>query len=335
MRKDHVDWFHRLVGFSESTYQETKRKLWLEEGRLRSRFTSSTFGIGCLEVISLGELRKRLVASPLDVACDFSSVYGDARLMHRVSSNAGAVFQVASQCNLLEMSSPWVTPEDGVSRYELDNTQGPACAIAAGAGTIYRNYFAQFGGHVGQSKNNQIDTLDLLRNELASRLDFDPAQMWLTQNGYVFLSGLQLARIDKYLSRASSEAQDSLRALVKVGLHWDVECTEILRYPTHHVSQVYAAALPVSLGLNHGLQLWRRFAKLVLEAVYEATIFAGHLNRLRGNDAPVYLTSVGGGAFGNSNEWILEAVSRALAQPSYSPLKIRMVHHKPGSYGED
>jgi hypothetical protein len=36
------------------------------------------------------------------------------------------------------MVSPRVTPEDGVGIYDLDRTQGPACAVAAGAGTIYR-----------------------------------------------------------------------------------------------------------------------------------------------------------------------------------------------------
>ena len=38
-----------------------------------------------------------------------------------------------------------MTPEDGVTRYKDDPTQGPACAIAAGAATIYRNYFVPIG----------------------------------------------------------------------------------------------------------------------------------------------------------------------------------------------
>jgi hypothetical protein len=54
---------------------------------------------------------------------------------------------------------PSVTPEDGVTRYECDRTQGPACAIAAGAATIYRNYFAPVGSGHGQTKDRQIDAL--------------------------------------------------------------------------------------------------------------------------------------------------------------------------------
>jgi hypothetical protein len=32
-------------------------------------------------------------------------------------------------------------PEDGVTMYAADPTQGPACALACAAGSVYRNYF--------------------------------------------------------------------------------------------------------------------------------------------------------------------------------------------------
>jgi len=68
-------------------------------------------------------------------------VVGDVRRLHAAPEHACALFQVASQFNLLEMTAPHVTPEDGVTRYKDDPTQGPACAIVAGAATMYRNYF--------------------------------------------------------------------------------------------------------------------------------------------------------------------------------------------------
>ena len=49
-----------------------------------------------------------------------SVVRGDVRKMHRSPENAGALFQVASQFNLLEMVGPAVTPEHGVTRYKDD-----------------------------------------------------------------------------------------------------------------------------------------------------------------------------------------------------------------------
>lgn len=76
-------------------------------------------------------------------------VRADVRQLQPDSRQAGALFQVASQFNLLEMVGPAVSPEDGVTRYGLDATQGPACAIASGAGTTYRNYFAHVQGRVG------------------------------------------------------------------------------------------------------------------------------------------------------------------------------------------
>jgi hypothetical protein len=42
------------------------------------------------------------------------------------------------------------SPEQGIDIHEHDHTQGPACAIAAGAGTIYRNYFARVNGPNGE-----------------------------------------------------------------------------------------------------------------------------------------------------------------------------------------
>lgn len=72
-----------------------------------------------------------------------SLAQGDVRKLHQAPQHAGALFQVASQFNLLEMTSRDVTPEHGVTRYRHDPTQGRACAIAAGAATIYRNYYLE------------------------------------------------------------------------------------------------------------------------------------------------------------------------------------------------
>ena len=76
---------------------------------------------------------------------------------------------LTSQFNMLEMVGPGVTPEDGVARYAYDRTQGPACAIAAGAATIYRNYLAPVAGGIGQTADRQIDGLADIGGELARR----------------------------------------------------------------------------------------------------------------------------------------------------------------------
>src|SRR6185312_8002771 len=100
-----------------------------------------------------------------------AAVSGDVRRMHHLPANAGALLQVASQFNLLEMTDPEVTPEDGVPRYQSDPTQGPACAIAAGAATIYRNYFAPVGDSYGQIAARQLDGLADIGEALAAHLN--------------------------------------------------------------------------------------------------------------------------------------------------------------------
>ena len=76
------------------------------------------------------------------------------------------------------MVTPNTTPEHGVGIYENDRTQGPACSIAAGAGTIFRNYFAMVGGQIGQTASQQIDCLAEIEHEFGNDL-------WRMQNGYV------------------------------------------------------------------------------------------------------------------------------------------------------
>lgn len=131
LRSQPVNWFEALTGFPETSYAQTQRRLRVVRGRLVSEASTRSFEVGALETPSLGELRARTAHLPqagrsrLDLAC------GDVRKLHADPDNAGALFQVASQFNLLEMVGPDVSPEDGVARYEFDQTQGPAPAAAA------------------------------------------------------------------------------------------------------------------------------------------------------------------------------------------------------------
>ena len=132
-----MDWFERITGFREEGYDATRARLSVVDGQLHSRNSPRICLVGHLETPNLAELRKRtegLISGQGPTR--LSSVQGDVRRMHADRGNAGALFQVASQFNLLGMISDSVTPERGVTRYERDATQGPACAIAAGAGTL-------------------------------------------------------------------------------------------------------------------------------------------------------------------------------------------------------
>src|SRR5215469_8013927 len=163
-----MTWFENLTGCVEESPESVRQHLFIDGRRLCSRLNGKSWLCGELETPTLAQLRQRVLqrsrqAGPISV----HEIVANVQHLHRDPVSENAVFQVASQFNLLEMTSPGVTPESGVGIYEDDYTQGPACAIAAGAGTIYRNYFANVNGRIGQTKNNQIDCL----SGIASLLD--------------------------------------------------------------------------------------------------------------------------------------------------------------------
>lgn len=319
-----MSWFEDLTGFKETGYESTRAKLRVECDRLHSLANGHSWRIGKLETPSLAELRDH--AAPALVATRGNlrvrNLAADAHALHAQPELAGALVQVASQFNLLEMPSYDVTPEDGVSDYEYDRTQGPACARAAGAGTIYRNYFAPVGEHIGQTREHQIDTLAGLRLALPG------GERIAMRNGYALVDSGTLQTIKAALDSASPAELEDLRSRLRIGLHWDVEVTAAGAPSGQCVSQAYCSALPVSYNRDSDPGLWQPFARLVLEAAYEATLLAGVINAARpGGRNSVYLTLLGGGAFGNQREWILDAIRRALKSVRGQALDVCLVSY--------
>lgn len=317
-----MDWFERITGFKESSYDDTRERLSIVDGRLQSSSSSRAWGVGVLETPSLAELRQRTAGLGYDQgATRVSIVRGDVRRMHSDPANAGALFQVASQFNLLEMVSDAVTPEQGVTRYQWDGTQGPACAMAAGAGTICRNYFAPVDGQPGQREDRQIDCLQ----DLGTALGNDQGRLWRMRNGYCLTTEAGLAKVDEQLAAMDAEQLDNLRGRLRIGVHWDVEVTDA--GAGHRVSQAYCSALPVSYNRIRSPESWARFACLVLEAAYEATLLVALLNKRDYGSPLVYLTRLGGGAFGNDGAWILAALKRAALRVQRAGLDLRIVSY--------
>ncbi|WP_295450804.1 hypothetical protein [uncultured Thiodictyon sp.] len=304
-----MDWFEHITGFTEDAYGETRRRLKVEGDQLINRKTGRRHAMGWLEVVSLAALRTRIGPLPAAAApASLGTVCGDIRQLHLEPEQQGALIQVASQFNLLEMVGPSVSPEDGVTRYSNDPTQGPACAIAAGAGTIYRNYLVPVKGTTGQTTQRQINTLA----DLGTALGHDENPLWEWRNGYALGTDGGLARIAARLAVADEAERQRLRGLLRIGLHWDVEVTDAPTAPGPQVTQAYCSAMPVAYG-KPPASAWKPIAQLVLEAAYEATLLAGVLNARRGVSNRVLLTRLGGGAFGNDPHWISAAIERALA----------------------
>lgn len=321
-----MDWFERLTGFREDGYLRTQSRLHIAEGRLHSDTRDRSFAVGRLELVSLADLRERTSHLGVGGRLHFGETVGDARKLHADPINARATFQVASQFNLLEMTSPEVTPEHGVARYAYDPTQGPACAIAAGSGTIYRNYLVPMGDQRGQTATRQLDGLADLGAELCRQIGVAPGTLWQMRNGYALPSRAQLIRIDTHLRGLEESDLDHLRSLLRVGFHADVEVTEAGAAPDTLVSQIYCSALPVSYS-HIAARHWTTFATLILEAAYEATLRAALLNAAAGGSPRLLLTRLGGGAFGNDGAWIDGAIQRAINILADRSLDVLMVKY--------
>ncbi|CAK0892602.1 unnamed protein product, partial [Prorocentrum cordatum] len=306
-------------GFKEQKYEETRARFELQGDVLVSRANSRRFHVGPFEVLSLEDLRRRLAPPDgAEATADaaparpggglvFSNVVGDARELHANPDNASAVFQVASQFNCLEMNEPGARPEDGVTRYSSDATQGPACALACPGATVFRNYFVNGRGQGGK---NQLDCLS--RRE----------GYWRMANGYCLPAKPgSIARVSRAVE-ADAALAEAVRRRTQVGIHWDTE----VRGGRHRVSQVFCSALPVAYGKSTPSKDWQPFAQCVLDAAFDATLAAGAvLAARRGARVKVYLTPVGGGAFGNRSQWICDALRRALQSHAAQPLDVMLV----------
>ena len=130
-----MTWFADLTGFDEQAVDDVAAQFAIDDEEIVSHANGRRMSVGRFETPSLSELRDRVPAAT-GAPTTVREVVEDVQSLHCDPAHAGAVFQVASQFNTLEMPSPTVTPERGVTGYVHDHTQGPACAIACGAGTI-------------------------------------------------------------------------------------------------------------------------------------------------------------------------------------------------------
>jgi len=94
------------------------------------------------------------------------------------------------------------------------------------------------------------------------------------------------------------------------------------------VTQVFGSACSVAYSKGN-VEDWASFARLVLLASYEATLWAGLLTALRhdgrAGSRRVFLTCLGGGVFGNPMSWIAEAMQASLDKFAHVNLEVFIV----------
>ena len=324
-----MDWFEHITGFPESDYARTRDHLVWEGTELVSRRDGSRHQAGRFELVSLAELRSRPSAAMKGDRTTVHTVVGDARALHAEPEYRDATFQVASQFNVLEMPGPGVTPEDGVSGYAFDHTQGPACAMAAGAATIWRNYVAPVPANDAgpvQTAQHQLDGLRPLGDSLAAAQGCSLQSLWTMRNGYALCTQDGLAALAQHLHGLTEEDRNTLRGQLSVGVQREADVTDMPAGQRHRVTQVFCSALPVAYSSLRQAD-WQPFAQLVLEAAYEATFLAALETCARMGPRPLLLTRVGAGAFGNRAAWIDAAIERALRLFADAGLDVRLVRY--------
>lgn len=342
-------WFYDLFGEEErcseseatsEAYEATRALFQLEEDGERGDVliapNGRRFHPGRFEAPSLAELRQQVASNLRDLGettLKVTNIIGNVRELHVQPEAAGAAFQVASQLNTLEFVDSAITPEHGVTRYLFDKSQGPACAQACAASTVWRNYFMPMDSGStelrGQRSGCQVNCLRDVQSILGEGL-VD------VHNGYT--SSTCLEALSEKVQGLSEEDRDMIRAALHVGVQWDAEVTdqriehkkntesknwERIGTAVSPVTQIFCSALSM-----HTLtaESWRPLAQLMLEAAYEATLAVAARNLARGKSHNVYLTQLGGANFHNKPEWIESAIRRALYLYRSSRLHVHIVH---------
>src|SRR5690349_9119072 len=149
-------WFRDLFGFDELDSRRTAAPVYANftytEPWLYCAANNTRHHAGKLTMLSVASQweQSKALGTPLagnlrvpakSKALALDIVYSDVTSLHADPANAGAVFMVASQFNCLEFAHHSQRPEQGITIYANDCTQGPACSVCCAAGTVIRNYF--------------------------------------------------------------------------------------------------------------------------------------------------------------------------------------------------
>ncbi len=145
-------------------------------------------------------------------------------------------------------------------------------------------------------------------------------RLWRMRNGYLLPHDGTLPAITQAIAQLGAA---QLSGQLRVGLQADTEVT--IAPSGHGVSQVYCSALPVAY-TQHPAAEWEPFARLVLQAAYEASL---HIAMQMANTARprLFLTRLGGGAFGNPQDWITDSMRAALLLFRHRDIDVTIVSH--------
>ena len=158
---------------------------------------------------------------------------------------------------------------------------------------------------------------------------------WQVQNGYIDSTFDRIDSFNKLLQaeEGGDALQRKLETLLCIGVQEDTDITDSMMSDIMKCTQVYASAVSIGYS-NLPPNSWEPLARLVLNAAYKATLLVGILKSMEAQSKgepprPILLTKLGAGVFKNKNEWVIDAISKALASiATYNvvDLDVRIVH---------
>lgn len=310
-----IDWFDAIFGFVEQDYLKTKSEL-LKLYMIGLQQSINEVNVGSFMLLNLDQLYTLCTIKYGVGNVKIKNIVADIKEINKSLNNNNATIQVASQLNCLEMINQNITPENGITCYHSDNTQGPICVMCTPTGLAYRNYI--YNG--GQNKDQQIDmTNELLTYFKSLNSDIN----WIVKNGYLIINNEQVLLIISQLL-TDVEIRKCAKNKIKAGIHTGLGVFIDGEKYTHTVNHVLCSGLPISYHnypLNN-INLWDSLSELFLETYYEITLLTACTNNMLNNiDAPCYLTQLGGGAFGMKKSLITKAIRDACE-------KVRSMGHK-------
>lgn len=299
-----------IIGVKESLFRQSDSlvaKAWLGPRTLCNLTTGQEWDTGILELPSLGSLRalsgnlSGQGSGRLSVLCgsrDLGKV--DVGYLQALPENDGAVFQVASNFNALELKSR--RDEQAmleIGNYVHDKTQGPFASISAAPGLFLRHYYPFYSPDTTPSDWRQV--YDGRQLELLGELPLT------VENGYLDLNDTVM---EKKLSLD----------LFRVAHHRDIQVVfglvdgHVHSKIGHHqrVSQVFTATTDLAstnrgFFQRHPVEV-ERLTKFLLRGAYEGTLRVA----LTSGRQRVFLTLIGGGVFGNPPSWIVDTLEDLL-----------------------
>ncbi len=323
-----MDWFERLTGFRETDYDDTRAKLVVEGSRLRSLINGKSYGIGELELVPLQALRER-AKSGERTARAAQGKRGDRRRAANASVARERRRAVPSRIPVQLAGDGLAHGDAGARRHPLPTRphSRPGVRDRRRRGHDLPQLLRAGRRQPWPDDGRQFDGLADLGEALSGALNQPVKALWRMQNGYALCTRAGLDAIAEHLGALQS---GTARYPARQTAHRNTP-----RRGSHRCRRGASAAglAGLLLGSPGGVQpvchlpTGNRSPSLVLQAAYEATMWAAVLNAQRGASNVVLLTQLGGGAFGNDEDWIHAAMRRALEMMSEFDLDVKLVSY--------